>query len=188
MTIGSAASLAAMPQGPLSLFRTPGIGVVQPEFGDAAPRRTVSLHKAAGNPPGPHVLVVEDDASAALEIQQRLRECGYRVVGPAGSPDEAQRLVALGRRPIHCALLAACMPNAAAAADDLLGRGIPVVWIASASDAYSWDRRDEPVLRQSFAPEELRDAIERASAQVARRRLYVTPPPQTVWPRVFPQL
>jgi len=36
--------------------------------------------------------------------------------------------------------------------------------------------------------QKLRDAIERASTQVARRRLYVTPPPQAVWPRVFPQL
>ncbi|MGH6882844.1 MAG: hypothetical protein ACREFM_18125, partial [Hypericibacter sp.] len=82
----------------------------------------------------------------------------------------------------------ASMPKVSAVADVLLGRGIPVVWVAPAGDAFSWDRRDEPVLRISFGPEEFRKAIERACRQVAGRRLYVTPPPQTVWPRVFPQL
>jgi hypothetical protein len=60
--------------------------------------------------------------------------------------------------------------------------------VAGASDAFSWDRRDEPVVRLPVGRQELHEAIERASRKVAGRRLYATPPPQTVWPRVFPQL
>jgi len=189
MTIGSAASLSGtMPQAPLSLFRTPDLRVVHSEFGSAAPPRA-GLQKEARDPPGSHILVVEDDAVAALAVQQKLRECGYGVVGPAASPEEAERLMDRNRRPFFCGLIGACVPGAAGIADELMLRGIPVVWIGSAtSDAFSWDRRDEPVLRQSFGPQELREAIERAVRQIARRRWYVTPPPQTVWPRVFPQL
>src|SRR4051794_35702854 len=112
--IGSAACLSSTrPQAPLSPFRTPGVGLARPQPGDAPPR-IVALHKAAGDLPARHTLVVEDDAIAALEVQQLLRECGYRVVGPAASAEEAQRLIDRGHRPIHCALLGACIPGVAA--------------------------------------------------------------------------
>jgi hypothetical protein len=190
MTLGSAACLPGPgPQAPLSLFRTPALKVVHPQSGDAAPPRTVSLQKAAGDPPGRPVLIVEDDAVAALQLQQRLLECGCEVVGPAASLDEAQRLIDRGARPVRCALIGACLPGAAAIADALGERGIGVVWIASGTgDGFAWDRRDEPVLGSTFRRTELRDAIERSIAKAGNRRLYVTPPPQAVWPRVFPSL
>jgi CheY-like chemotaxis protein len=189
MTSGSAACLSGtMPQAPLSLFRTPDLRVVPHEFGNTAPSNAL-LHKDAGDPPGPHILVVEDNAVAALAVQRMLRECGYRVVGPAASSAEVERLMDRNRQPFVCGLLAACVPGAAAIADNLMLRGVPVVWLASeTSDAFSWDRRDEPVLRQSFDPQELREAIQRAVRHIGSRRLYAVPPPQTVWPRVFPQL
>jgi hypothetical protein len=135
------------------------------------------------------VLVVEDDAGAALEVPQMLRECGYEVVGPTDSLEEAQRLIDPGQPPILCALIDACLPGACAIADALGVRGLPVVWIASGSgDAFSWDRRQEPVLRNAFSREELRDAIEHSVRVLASRRWYASPPPQSVWPRVFPQL
>jgi len=190
MTIGSAVSLAAArPQEPLSLFRTPDIKVVHPQSFGGAPPRPASLQKAAAGPPGTRVLVVDEDAVAALHVQQMLRECGYRVVGPASSCEEALRLVERGPRPIHCTLISACAPGSEITADAIKARGIPVVWTALGnSDAFSWDRRAEPVLRDSFGPQELRQAIERSLEQVASRRLYAVPPPQPVWPRVFPQL
>jgi len=187
--IGSAASLSRpRPQAPLSPFRTPGIGLVRPHPGDAPPR-IVSLYKAAGDLPARHILVVEDEAASALEVQQLLRECGYRVVGPAASAEEAQRLIDRGHRPIHCALLGSCIPGVTAIADSLASRAVPVVWIAAGtSDAFAWDRRDEPVVRQPFGRHELVDAIERSTRKVASWRGYATPPPQPIWPRVFPQL
>ena len=114
---------------------------------------------------------------------------GYRVVGPATSAEEAQRLVDRGRRPFLCALLGACIPGAGTIADSLAAQEIPVVWIASAgSDAFAWDRREEPVVRQPFGRNDLLDAIERSVKRGNGYRLYPVPPPQPVWPRVFPQL
>jgi len=190
MTIGSAASLAGtVPQEPLSPFRAPHMRVVHSEFSRAAPPRAVSLQKAAGGSVGPHVLLLEDDAAAALEVQQLLCEGGYRVVGPATSSEEAERIITAGQRPIYCALLGACVPGAGTVADLLVARGVPMVWVAAGtSDAFSWDRRVEPVLRNPIGPRELHDAIERSARKVASRQGYATPPPQTVWPRVFPQL
>jgi len=165
-----------------------GIDFVAPRPGDG-PARIVPLHKAVGDLPARHILVVEDDTAAALEVQQLLREGGYRVVGPAASAEEAERLIDRGHRPIHCALLDACVPGVAEIADSLSARDVPVVWIASgASDAFAWDRRDEPVVRQPFGRNELFDAIDRSAGRVASRRRYPIPPPQPVWPRVFPQL
>lgn len=188
--IGSAASLSStLPQAPLSPFARPSIGLVHSLPGTAAPRRIVPLPKTDDALPGGHVLLVEDDAAAALEVQQLLRESGYRVVGPAATAEEAQRLVDRVRRPFLCALLDACVPGAAAIADSLAAQEIPVVWIASAaSDAFAWDRREEPVVRQPFGRNDLLGAIERSAKRATRHRLYPVPPPQSVWPRVFPQL
>jgi len=187
---GSAASLfRPLPQAPLSPFARTRTGLVQPFPGSAAPPRRGAQPKTAEDFPGGHVLLVEDDAVAALEVQRLLRDWGYRIVGPVASADEAQRLIDRGSRPIVCALLGACIPGAAAIADSLAGRNIPVVWIASgASDAFAWDRRDEPVVRPPFDRHDLRGAIERSVRTVRRHRPYVVPPPQSVWPRVFPQL
>ncbi|MCW5736378.1 MAG: response regulator [Enhydrobacter sp.] len=188
--IGSAASLSSiMPQAPLSPFARPRIGLVHALPDEAAPRRMAPVPKAADDLPGGHVLLVEDDAAAALEVQQMLRDSGYRVVGPATSGEEAQRLVDRARRPFLCALLDACIPGAAGIADSLAVHEIPVVWIASAaSDAFAWDRREEPVVRQPFDRDDLLDAIERSVKRANGHRLYPVPPPQQVWPRVFPQL
>jgi CheY-like chemotaxis protein len=190
MTIGSAASLSGtVPQPPLSHFRTPDLAVVPYRSDDNPPPRPVLLRKAVGDPPQAHVLVVAEDAVAALELQRLLRDCGYRLVGPATSPEEARRLLARGHRPILCALLDACMPGGSAVAEELAAQGVPVLWIATGvSDAFSWDRREEPVLRRPFGRREIVDAIERSIRQAASRRTYATPPPQPVWPRVFPQL
>lgn len=187
---GSAASLSSiMPQAPLSPFAKPRIGLVHAVAGTAAPRWIVPRPKADDEFPDGHVLLVEDDAAAALEVQQMLRGSGYRVVGPAASAEEAQRLVDRARRPFVCALLGACVPGAAAIADSLAAQEIPVVWIVSAaSDALAADRRAEPVVRQPFGRSDLLDAIERSVRRAPRYRPYPVPPPQAVWPRVFPQL
>lgn len=47
---------------------------------DSAPERTI------------RILVVEDDYLVGLEIEERLRQAGYRVVGVAGTVDEALAL------------------------------------------------------------------------------------------------
>lgn len=188
--IGSAASLySPMPQAPLSPLTKAPAGLVH-EFpaNDATPR-IVPWPKTADDLPGGHVLLVEDDAATALEVQQLLGESGYRVVGPAASAEEAQRLLDRGRRPIVCALVGASVPGAAAIADSLVARDIPVVWIAPAStDAFAWDKREEPMVRWPFARADLIATIERCGTRGSPHRPYPVPPPQPVWPRVFPSL
>jgi DNA-binding response OmpR family regulator len=49
------------------------------------------------------VLIVEDMLLIALEMQRRLHEAGYEVVGPAATPAQALRLAREGR--LDCALL-----------------------------------------------------------------------------------
>ncbi|MGE0742083.1 MAG: response regulator [Hyphomonadaceae bacterium] len=75
------------------------------------------------------ILIVEDDALIAMELEERLAEMGYEVVGPALTIEDAERLVADGSR-LDAALLDAnlagksSVPVGAA----LAGKGVPVAF------------------------------------------------------------
>src|SRR5436190_3319837 len=130
MSLGSAASLpGTLPQAPLppipATRRPPGFSVVPHNWGDAAPPRIVPLQKAAEDPPNGYVLLAERDAVAALEMQRLLRESGYRVLGPAASAADANRLIDRVRRPLSCGLLDLDLVDAASVADRLAARDIP---------------------------------------------------------------
>ncbi len=43
------------------------------------------------------VLVVEDDTLIAMELEERLGEMGYLVLGPAATVEDAQQLIAANR-------------------------------------------------------------------------------------------
>jgi CheY-like chemotaxis protein len=194
MPFGSAASLPGTPpQAPLSPFpvtrRHPRFTVVPHNWGDAAPPRIVPLQKAADDPPRGWVLLAEDDAASAREAQRLLRESGYRVLGPAASTAEANRLIDRALRPLSCGLLDLDMDDADSIADRLAARDIPVVWLLpTANAALPSAHAAAPVLHRPFGRDALIDALEMARQQGARQRYYVTPPPQAAWPRVFPQL
>lgn len=196
MSLGSAASLpGTMPQAPLSLpptVRSVRPITIAPQSSGASPTRRVPLQKVADEPPRGRVLVVEDEAATALALQWLLLDLGYRPIGPAGSAAEAERL--LDRTPAHwpitCALLDVGNADVARIAERLVARGAPVVWAVpqGVSNLPPSVALDAPTLQLPTDRDALLAAISTAIRQAGRPRLYVTPPPQQVWPRVFPQL
>jgi len=46
---------------------------------------------------GRKILIVEDDALIAMELEERLGELGYVVLGPASTLEEAEQIIAAGR-------------------------------------------------------------------------------------------
>jgi len=195
MPIGSAASLpGSLPQAPLHPFpmarRSRPSPLVAWSSGAAAPPRLLPLQKAADDPPRGRILVVENDAAAALGLQGLLQDAGYRVVGPAGCAEEAVRLIERGHgQPITCAMLSADVADVGPLADRLEALSIPYIWVSEAANAIlPAVHAYAPLLRKPFGRGELLEALDEATRQGAGRRCYAIPPPQPVWPRVFPQL
>ena len=195
MTIGSAASLAGtLAKAPLSPFPVArgdkGVAILPYGRGDHdAPPRIVSLQKAAGEPPRGRILVAAGEAGTALELQRFLAQSGYRVVGPAASAAETNRLIERARQPLSCGLLDVDLLDSAAIADRLAARGVPIVWLASAANAVLPSAHTAaPLVYKPILRGDLIEAVETSIRNHACRSVYVTPPPQAAWPRIFPQL
>ncbi len=194
MPTGSAVSLP-LPQGALSpsSFARRAPLRVPPQVSGLRPlARPLPLPVAADDPPHERILVAWDDSEAALRLQRLLRELGYRVVGPAASRDEAERLIAgplRPRPPLDCALVHVGLPEAAGLVDRLANDAVPLVWLVPDRDAVlPAVHADVPILDRPFDRAALVAAIEEAQTRHPARRFYPVPPPQPVWPRVFPQL
>ena len=194
MTIGSAASLAGtLPGAPLFPLpmarRDERVAILPYGRGDDAPPRVVPLQKAAGDPPRGYILVVAADAGTALEAQRLLAASGYRVVGPAPSAQEINRLIDRARQPLSCGLLQLDLPDAAAIADRLAARDLPIVWLASAANpVLPIAHAAAPVVHEPLSRADLLEAVEASIRHHATRGIYATLPPRAAWPRVFPQL
>jgi DNA-binding NarL/FixJ family response regulator len=156
------------------------------------PQRHLPRTVLAEDPPLGRILVVTGDAPLTLEVQRILRDAGYRVVGPAASADEADRLAA--SRPIDGAVVDVELGigPSAAVAERLSGRDIPFVWLADTlHGALPRTDRLVPVVRKPIRGDRLIQALERARAsrdRVPADHFYPVPPPQEAWPRIFPQL
>ena len=195
MTIGSAAFLAGtLPQAPLSPFHSfrqnrhpPAMPRV---MGAAAPPSRLPVAGLADDPPRGRILVVEDEASLVLDLQRLLREGGYRAVGPAVSIEEAERFIA--QRPIDATVLDAQLRGCETVADSLAYRGVPFLWLTSASrDELPKAHARVPAVTKSSVREKLLGVLEEVMSRrhnMGRVSRYPVPPPQPVWPRVFPQL
>lgn len=112
------------------------------------------------------VLVVEDEAVVAMELVRVLTAAGAKVVGPAGTIEEALGLLDDGQ-PIDRALLDVNLggrlitPVAAA----LTNRRIPFVYLTGYQEP---DVDDGPVLRKPVAASTLLGALARGAAAPAR--------------------
>lgn len=104
----------------------------------------------------PTVLIVEDEAIIAMEMEDALRDAGWTVLGPAGSLQRAE------------ALLADHLPDAAlldinlrgqstiALAETLRSRQVPVFFLTGyVEDNLPESLRDTPVLAKPVPPEEI---------------------------------
>ena len=105
-------------------------------------------------PSGKHVLIVEDDALIALELEDTLREAGYAVVGPAGSVHAA-----LGCLADHRFLAGAVLDinlgdeDVFSVADALSSARIPFLFLTGHSNAVLPSRhKKRPVIRKPYLP------------------------------------
>ena len=195
MTTGSAACLAGtLPQAPLSplhSFRQSRHPPAMPRItGAAAPPSRLPVPSLADDPPRGRILLVEDEAPLVLDLQSLLREGGYRAVGPAVSIEDAERLIA--QRPIDATVLDVQLRGCETIADSLANRDIPFLWLTNTPcDELPKAHVRVPAVAKSSVREKLIGVLEQLMSRkhnLGRVIRYPVPPPQPVWPRVFPQL
>ncbi|MDO9706717.1 PAS domain S-box protein [Paracraurococcus lichenis] len=118
----------------------------------------------------PRVLVVEDEALLAMELDGLLRALGCEVVGPARSLEEALGL-AVGTEVLDAAVLDVNLGRGERSfpvVDVLTTRGIPYLFATGYASAGSLEGRDSAavaVLRKPYARETLAQAVEAALQQ-----------------------
>ena len=197
MTIASAASVPGLvPAAPLpssrSFARPAGLSIAPAPLGQGAPPRRAPLWLEAQDPPLGRILVVEDKAVIALDLQRILREAGYRVIGPASSDLEAEQLLRRGR--VDCAVLD-IEPNGRtpfAVADRLAERDIPFLFVTGCPGLGLPERHGgRPVITRPYTGDQLLAAVERVMSGPTEEAMpiwYTVAPDKVSWPRIFPQL
>jgi CheY-like chemotaxis protein len=119
-------------------------------------------------PPG-RILIVVDDAFTALDLQRLLHDAGYRVMGPATTVTEIQRMVQRGD--IDCAILDLEVDRRAPLpiADLLSFADVPFVYLATGVLAPAESRhRHRGVIRTPLTRENLLSAVAKAMAKPRR--------------------
>lgn len=146
-------------------------------------------------PPRGRILVVEDQAIVALDLQRTLREAGYRVVGPATSLPAVDAL--LTRSKVDAAIVDADAGRLAfVMADRLAEAGAPVLFLTARSNPLPDRFVGAPILEKPFSRPRLLEALSNvmaanimAASVMAEDELpYAISPPPMSWPRVLPQL
>lgn len=188
MTIGSAAFLPGLvPAAPLPSFQS----FPPASLPSVAPPGRSPGGLATNDLPRGKILLVEPQAMVALDLQRILREAGYRVVGPASTVAEVERLMARGS--IDCAVVDLDLdaPSAIDSADLLVQSGIPVVFLSGASlDELPERHRGSPLVDKPYTGATLLTALTRAISPGSDESgiWYPLSSPSISWPRVFPQL
>lgn len=106
------------------------------------------------------MLVVEDEMTIVLVIEDALLEMGVEVIGPAARLDAALRLAS--DAPIDAAILDINIRggNSYAVADILAERGIPFVFCSGYSEwAIEERHRDRPRLAKPYSTKDLEDGV-----------------------------
>src|ERR1044071_1397046 len=138
------------------------------------------------------VLVVVDDAIMALDLQRLLHEAGYRVVGPAATVAEIQRMIQRGD--IDCAILDLDIDRRAPLpiADLLAFADVPFVYLTTGVLGSVPPRhKQRPVVEKPFTRETLLAALEKAMArrrQVANDNRWPVGGSVVPWERVYPPI
>jgi len=115
------------------------------------------------------VLVVEDQAIIACDLQRFLGSTGYHVVGPVGSPAEALRKIANGK--LDGAVLDVKLTGDAAPqiADALKAAKVPHIFINGwAVGRIPEQCRDRPLLNNPYDYHSLLDALNGALAEKSK--------------------
>ena len=135
-------------------------------------------------PPRGRVLIVEDQLPLALEMQKHLRDAGYRIVGPAGSQGEVERLVRSGR--LDAAVIDVDSRRSApfAVADWLAAEQVPFAVIADDTSSLPHELALRPVITKPVSPSALVETVD----HMVNGSLGAMVIPYTRGPRLFPQL
>jgi CheY-like chemotaxis protein len=142
--------------------------------------------------PQARILLVVDDVITALDLQRLLHEAGYRVVGPATTVGEIQRMVQRGD--IDCAILDLDVDRRAPLpiADLLAFAEVPFVYLSTGGLRLAPSRhRHRPVVEKPFTRESLISALEKAMAkpgQTANDNRWPAGGPVVPGIRVYPPL
>ena len=106
------------------------------------------------------VLVVEDEALVALQIEDMLTELGCAVIGPASRVGQALEL--LDGEPVEVAVLDLNIAGELVypVADELRSRGLPYIFVTGyGTSGLSEPYRSRPILEKPFARRELLRAM-----------------------------
>jgi CheY-like chemotaxis protein len=118
------------------------------------------------NVPRPKILIVEDEAVIAMEIEMRLGRMGYEVIGNAATGEKALALAEINRPDLALMDINLVGPvDGVETAARLRGRfGIPVVFLTAYSDDATIERATQAVplgyLTKPFSDRDVRAAIE----------------------------
>jgi len=138
------------------------------------------------------VLVVVDDAVVALDLQRLLHDAGYRVVGPATTVGEIQRMIQRGD--VDCAILDLDVDRRAPLplADLLAFADVPFVYLTTGVLGTIPSRhRQRPVVEKPFTPKIVLKAVEKAMArhrEIANVNRCPASGAVVPWERVYPTL
>jgi signal transduction histidine kinase len=119
------------------------------------------------------LLIVEDEAIIALEIEMHLKDFGYEVVGIAADADEALRLAAVAQPDLALLDIVLRGERDGVETSTLLREqsGVPVIYLTGHSDPATLNRAIATgaygYLLKPYRPEELRAAVEVALAKHA---------------------
>lgn len=111
-------------------------------------------------PPRGRILIVEDQIPLALEMQKHLWDAGYRIVGPAGSQSEVERLVRSGR--LDAALIDVASRRTApfAVADWLAAEHVPFAVIADDAAELPPELALRPLITKPVSPSALVETVD----------------------------
>lgn len=159
--------------------------------GASVPPRWASTSLAPDDQPQGRILLVENHAILALDLQRTLRNAGYRVVGPATKLCEIQSF--LDRGSIDCAVLdvEVDLRTPLPVADLLTFADIPFVFLAAGGRSSLPQRHaHRPLVRKPFVADELLLTIRQAidCARTASHTPTQAGRYPANWPRVLPQL
>jgi CheY-like chemotaxis protein len=148
------------PLGLESASRRAGLGRIQGQDDSRPNEQTMNDPAQSQSLNGLHILVVEDEAPVALQLEDMLTELGCVVVGPASRVAQAFQLLQ-GER-VDAAVLDLNIAGELVypVADELKNRGLPYIFatgygISGLTKAY----RDRPVLEKPFPRRALLQAI-----------------------------
>ena len=142
--------------------------------------------------PRGRILVLVDDPVVALDLQRVLRDAGYRIVGPAATVNEIQRLI--GRGDVDCAILDLEVDRRAPlpVADLLAFADVPFVYLTTGALGPIPSRhRHRPIVEKPFTRESLLAAVEKAMARshgIANDNDRTFGGTVVPWTRVYPPL